>query len=124
MNTIINGVREYLLTTCEQYADMYNNHARHITVVGRFTAHDGNAVWVKLGGCGQSDNHLFEHRHMDPAYINRMFDGKLIRVNGTRYYNWNANAWQYQWTIGSVNLWEQGMDMAPSDIKNMCGTNC
>lgn len=127
-NTLINGVRQFLLTPCEDYHAMERDRAHHIELVGKFVSHEGWEVVIKLGGCGASDSHSFEHLAINNRdYINRMFEGKLIRLVGRRYYEspeTGGGGWDYQWTIYPVNLWEQGMNEAPADIKNMCGTNC
>ena len=127
-NTIVNGVREFFLTSCEHFHAMEESRAHHIELVGEFVCHSGWDVVVKLDSCGASDSHSFEHFATNNCdYINRMFEGKLIRLVGRRYYEspeTGGGGWDYQWTISSVNLWEQGMNEAPDDIKRMCGTNC
>lgn len=124
MNTVIMGMREFFLTSCEQYGHMLDTKQQYIEVVGKFITHDGNQVWLELNGCGASDSHTFTHRNSFFGYLNEMYKGKIVRVKGERRFDWKSETWGYSWTLHCVNVWEQGMDAAPANIKNMCGTNC
>jgi hypothetical protein len=125
MSAIIQLVKAFALTTCEEYARKVNDHASYISIVGRFVRHDGYQIWVKLGGCGESDSHQLEHlATQNCARINKMYEGRLIRLNGERVYNWDAGVWDYQWAICPVNAWEQDTQNAPENLKRMFGTNC
>lgn len=112
------------LTTCEEIGNIYGTHAPYANIIAKYISHDGHAVWVELSGCGASDSHTFTHRHSDPEYMDDMFKGKLVRLMGQRSWDYREQRWGYRWTLHSVNLWEQGMENAPEDIKKMCGTNC
>ena len=112
------------LTTCYELGKTYADHDRFALVVGKYICHTGTTVLLELVGCGQSDSHEFTHRHDTPDYMDKMFQGKLVRLMGERCWDYRMQVWGYRWTIHSVNLWEQGMENAPADIKRMCGTNC
>lgn len=125
MNAIIQLVEAFALTTCEQYARQFNDHASYISIVGRFVKHDGYQVWVKLGGCGESDSHQIDHLATENCdYLNKMYEGKLIRLKGELRYDSDARVWNYQWTIYPVNAWDQDTQNAPENLKRMFGTNC
>ncbi len=104
--------------------NIYKQHMPYAEIIGRYTCHDGQAVWLKLDGCGASDNHDFTHRHHSPEFVDEMYSGKLIRLVGRRSWDGRSNMWGYSWTVHPVNLWEQGIEDAPEYIKAMCGTNC
>ena len=112
------------LTTCEQLVHMYETHAPYAEVIGKYVCHDGQAVWVKLNGCDSSDNHEITHRHNIPEYMDKMFNGKIVRLLGERSWDSRARMWGYRWTLHSVNLWEESVQASPASIKALCGTNC
>jgi len=104
---------------------MYKELPVYVTVTGKFVGHDGNFVWIQLGGCGASDSHLLPHRNTrNSEYVQKMYMNKLVRLRGERKWEDATNMWGYRYTLCSVNLWEQGMENAPESIKRMCGTNC
>lgn len=112
------------MTTCEEMVKAFEVHTPYAEVIGEFTYHDGNAVWLKLAGCGPSDNHTFTHKHYDPEYINKMYEGKFVRLRGERSWDYRAQMWGYRWTLHAVNVWDDMVKDADSKILAMCGTNC
>lgn len=112
------------LTTCVQIAQAYNTHAQYAEVIGKYVCHDGQAVWIQLDGCGASDSHTFTHTHNIPEYMNKMYNGKIVRLLGERSWDSRARMWGYRWTLHSVNLWEESVKASPTGIKALCGTNC
>lgn len=112
------------LTTCEAIPNIYGTHAPYATIVGRFICHTGDSVVLELSGCGASDSHSFTHKHHDAEYMTKMYKGKLVCLKGERSWDYREQMWGYRWTLHTVNLFDQGMENAPENIKKMCGTNC
>lgn len=101
---------------------MYKEYPVHVTVTGKFVAYNNNFVWIQLGGCGESDSHQLPFHNTE--HLEKLYKNKLVRLRGTRAWENATNKWGYSWTVHPVNLWEQGMENAPEDIKKLCGTNC
>ena len=94
---------EITLTTCEYLGKAVAERSSSINVIGKFICHTGTQVWVELAGCGQSDSHQFNHVHSSPDYINKMYKGKLVRIEGRRFWSYTECVWKYMWTIHTVN---------------------
>lgn len=105
-------------------AEAYNTHAPYAEIIGKFACHTGQNVVLQLNGCGASDSHLFTHVHNIPEYMNKMFNGKIVRLLGERSWDNRANMWGYRWTLHAVNLWEDAVKASPASVQAMCGTNC
>ena len=112
------------LTTCEQLAHIYETNAPYAEVIGKYVSHDGQAIRLELVGCGASDSHEITHRNNIPEYMDKMFNGKIVRLLGERSWDSRARMWGYRWTVHSVNLWEKSVQASPASIKVLCGTNC
>lgn len=90
------------LTTCVELGKAMADRAQYVSVIGKYICHTGTQVWVELDGCGQTDSHQFNHIHDNIRWFNEAFNGKLVRIEGRRNYDYRYG-WNYMWTVYSVN---------------------
>ena len=78
-------------------------HLVHKDEVYDFTYHDGYRVWVKSPTGGETDFLQFSHYNTNYDLLNKMYEGKKIRIVSRR--EWNGPGGNSYWinTIHNVN---------------------
>lgn len=117
-------VQPIKLSTCHEVGEATNKQANYVEVIGEFLFHDGQVIMLKLAGCGAGDLHSFAHAHNVPDYMNRAYNGKLVRLKGELSWNSRVLQWQYNWTVYSVNFWEEGAMASSPEMQKKFGLNC
>lgn len=101
-----------------------NKQTNFVELVGEFVHHDGQQIWLKLDGMGSTDSFRFRHAHNVPDYMNRAYEGKLVRLKGFMSWNSRALVWEYDWSVYSVNFWETGAMASSPEMQKKFGLNC